>query len=311
MAALLDQAEGEDNFRQRLYFLLRSYTATLETSKRRDVLEILQAAQLELTDYLQEESAVVEVLEQAPTERDTPEDSPVKVSESLVANGKKKSVFRMFRKKNSRSSSYKSPKKSPDANHLSCSQPPIASIPTEKSLVPISTLFDNMARFLVELDSICDTVERSLLKSFSQKIADWALQPWSRSKHEALVAVTEGMRESLNECRHLALVNPIESSEVLTSVDPQECYILPSAHFPLLLTFNVAKEEEVIRNPVFGQERIYRTRVEVVSVGGSKKSPINRGNGSALGGNRTFLVHGAVSGVVKESGRRYVAMVYL
>jgi hypothetical protein len=67
----------------------------------------------------------------------------------------------------------------------------------------------------------------------------------------------EGMRESLNECHHPALVNPIESSEVLTSVGPQACYILPSVHFPLLLTFNVTKEEEVILNPVFGQERIY------------------------------------------------------
>ena len=314
MAALLDQVEGEDNFRQRLYFLLRSYTATLETCKRMDVLEILQAAQLELTDCLQEKSAVVEVLEQAPTERDTPEDSPVKTSESPGATGKKKSVFRMFRKKNSRSSSHKTlktPKKSPDAKHLTCSPPLIESIPSEKSLVPISTLFDNMAQFLVELDSICDTVERSLLKSFSQKIGDWALQPWSPSKHKALVAVTEGMRESLNDCRHLVLVNPIESTEVLTSVDPQECYILPSAHFPLLLTFNVAKEEEIIRNPVFGQERIYRTRVEVVSLGGSKKSPMHQGSGNALGGNRTFFVQGAVSGVVKESGRRCVTMAYL
>jgi hypothetical protein len=328
MAKLLDQAEQDEAFRQCLYYLLRAYTATL-TSKPRvdsDVLEILQAAQLELTDRLQEESYTVKVpsrpklLEQAPVDMDeTTTDEPVKhapetnggVDSTLV---KKKSVFRVFRKK-SKSPHTKSPKpKSPTpTERKSPSTPPTPTLipttipsPPKNKLVPASTLFDNMTRFLAELDSMCVTVERSLLKSISQKIADWALQPWSLSKHKALVAVTEGMRDALQNSENLPIVNPIESSEVLTSVDPRECYILPSAHFPLLLTFNVTDKESV--NSMFEQERLYRTRVEVVSLRGSKKSPVvvrrgSKGSSSSLS-SRTFFVQGAVSGVVKESGRR-------
>jgi hypothetical protein len=312
MATLLDQVEEDDAFRQRLYFLLRSYTATLETCKRNGALEILQAAQLELTDCMQEESSVVEVtqLEQAPTAHAGIFSDPL--TKSPAANGiitptKKKSALNMFRKKSSISPrKHKSPQKSP-----TLVPPSVSSCLTETMLVPISALFDNMSRFLVELNLICETVERSLLKSFSQKIADWALQPWSPSKHKALLSVTEGMREELQKCHHYPLINPIESSQVLTSVDPAECFILPSAHFPLLLTFNVAKEEENLQNPLFGKERIYRTHVELVSLVGSNKSPAHRGSGNALGGNPSFFVHGAVSGVLKESGRRYVALVYL
>jgi hypothetical protein len=165
-----------------------------------------------------------------------------------------------------------------------------------------------MSKFLQELDSVCATVERSLLKSISQKIADWALQPWSLSKHKALEAVTEGMREALtNNSENLPVVNPIECGEILTSVDPRECYILPSAHFPLLLSFHVTETEteKAATSPVFERERLYRTKVEVVSIRGAQKSP-NRGSNPR---SQAFFVQGAISGVVRESGRRLVLLV--
>jgi len=340
MAKLLDQSEENAAFQQTLYYLLQSYIATLESHTRvdGDVMEILQAAQMEVTDRMQADESIVSVpTTTTTTKRDAlvnggnhemaaaadKEDAIVEVSGTngsgkiaLQQSAKKKSVFRVFKRKGSKSSlgGGKSPKvKSPKAKPkspppepstvVSSSSPPTA-VP-EIRLVPVSALFDNMTRFLQELDSMCDTVEKSLLKSISQKIADWALQPWSLSKQKALVAVTEGMRDALLHTKNLPVVNPIESLEVLTAVDPRECYILPSAHFPLLLTFHVTDKETAI-----SQEQLYRTRVEVVSLRGAPKSPVkvvrlgSKGNNAAYNISRTFFVQGAVSGVVKESGRR-------
>jgi hypothetical protein len=73
-----------------------------------------------------------------------------------------------------------------------------------------SVMYENMSDFLGELDNICSNIERSLQKSFRQKIAEWALQPWSESKDSALAKVTADMRESLrrtDEPRAI-LVNP-------------------------------------------------------------------------------------------------------
>lgn len=360
MGKLLDQAEQDDGFCQCLYFLLKSIIATLEKQSRvdGDLIEMLQAAMLELTDRMQADkrtvvvpaklqmtvavaakketngqgkataSAMMQSTAAAVTEASGTNGGSVVPSQH--ASGKKKSVFRVFRKKGSKLSpqSAKSPKKSPKASKKSLPQaqqerpsvsptPPATMTtsitspsPPTTSVVPVSTLFDNMTRFLQELNGVCDTVERSLLKTISQKIADWALQPWSLSKHKALVAVTEAMRDALEKSKNLPVVNPIECCEVLTSVDPNECYILPSAHFPLLLTFNVVDKEEATK--VINREKLYRTKVEVVSLRGSKKSPVKlprRGskggsNASSLTGSRAFFVQGAVAGVVKESGRR-------
>jgi hypothetical protein len=351
MAKLLDQAEEHVAFRQCLYYLLRAYVATLEQEDRidADVLEILQAAFWELTDRMQADATSV-VVPQMLKPMKTPRvvmnghaETTSHDSEPLVCltgmNGsqsatpvqsavRKKSVFRVFRKKSKSSSpNSKTPKsnkvptttrsksKSPSSpepprvpSTLSITPPisPLEAIPPET--VRLSKLFDNMSKFLQELDSVCATVERSLLKSISQKIADWALQPWSLSKHKALEAVTEGMREALtNNSENLPVVNPIECGEILTSVDPRECYILPSAHFPLLLSFHVTETEteKAATSPVFERERLYRTKVEVVSIRGAQKSP-NRGSNPR---SQAFFVQGAISGVVRESGRRLVLLV--
>ena len=54
-------------------------------------------------------------------------------------------------------------------------------------------LFENMGWFLSNLDKLCGNIERSLLKSFSQKITEWALQPWSANKDRALAESTGDM----------------------------------------------------------------------------------------------------------------------
>lgn len=152
-------------------------------------------------------------------------------------------------------------------------------------------MYENMSDFLTELDKICATIERSLQKSFRQKIADWALQPWSAGKDAALAEVTADMRSSLESAAspQMLLVNPVESSELLSSVDCNECYILPSAHFPILLTFNVS--ERRCSDSIVGEERLYRTRVELVSLKSSSPSE-----------HQSFSVQGAVAGSISESG---------
>jgi hypothetical protein len=156
-----------------------------------------------------------------------------------------------------------------------------------------SAMYENMSDFLSELDRICSTMERSLQKSFRQKVAEWALQPWSASKDNALAQVTEKMRESLRQANEssdrMLLVNPVESSELLSSIDYDECYILPSAHFPILLTFNVSERRG--SNAVVGEHMIYQTTVEVVSLLGHEAD-----------NHSSYVVHSAVAGEVAESG---------
>jgi len=85
-------------------------------------------------------------------------------------------------------------------------------------------------------------------------------------------------------------VNPVESSELLSSVDCNECYILPSAHFPILLTFNVS-ERRCSDDSIVGEERMYRTRIELLSLKGSTASEYS-----------SFAVQCAVAGSISESG---------
>jgi len=168
----------------------------------------------------------------------------------------------------------------------------------------MSSLYDNMTEFLGELDNVCNGIERSLLRSFSEKITDWALQPWSASKGTVLATLTEGMRESLRKndgSKQEVLINPVDSSELLVSVKSEECYILPSAHFPLLLTFNV-KDRRILDDKatspgsetgaIIGKDILYRTRAEIVGLQGNV-SPESV----------SYIVHGAISGNIKESGK--------
>jgi len=124
-------------------------------------------------------------------------------------------------------------------------------------------------------------------------MADWAMQPWSPSKDSALAEVTALMRQDLaeiNAAEKMLLVNPVDSSELFTSVDYDECYILPSAHFPILLTFDVS--ERRCSDHLEGEERLYRTKVELLALMG----------GSDLSNERSFVVQAAVAGTILESG---------
>jgi hypothetical protein len=67
------------------------------------------------------------------------------------------------------------------------------------------------------------------------------------------------MRERLKQCHSLPLLlNPIDS-EMLVSIDAQGCYILPSAHFPLLPSFDcqVRANAACSTESIFGQDKMY------------------------------------------------------
>ena len=329
---LLKVSRRDEGFCQRLYFLLRSFISTLESCRPLhgkgdgspnliallNCLEQLRFAEKQLADRvissrlpssgrasLTDESVASSMVATSvssyapspvPSSPNVSERSPP--SEGKVA-GKKKSLLGFLRKKpqkkaiksssrgtlrNSRPSQkqHKTPVDVPhDDGFLTLAQSP-------------SLMYDNMSDFLGELDNICSTIERSLQKSFRQKIAEWAMQPWSASKDSALAKVTAEMRESLRQTRHepqrAILVNPVESCELLSSIDYDECYILPSAHFPLLLSFNVSEQRGA--DSVHDQERMYRTRVELKTIRGS----------SANLKHLSFVVHGALAGMISESG---------
>jgi Phosphatidylinositol 3- and 4-kinase len=169
-----------------------------------------------------------------------------------------------------------------------------------------STMYENMSNFLSKLDEICCTIERTLQRSFRQKIADWAMQPWSAGKDAALAEVTNNMRRSLrdaaestlkdsSDAKSLLLVNPVESTELLSSIDYEECFILPSAHFPILLTFNVS-ERRSCPDSIGGDEGLYRTRIKILSLKGRTDLEFNRvvvqgtvGGSTCLSGESEFL----------------------
>ena len=229
----------------------------------------------------------------SPGSPDSEEDSP-------ASKNSKRGMLGFFRKKKLANKSTRKqlqqqpapPQPKPRVTRRSSKSSTATTINLSLSQSP-STMYENMSDFLSELDRICATIERSLQKSFRQKIAEWALQPWSASKDTALAEVTEKMRESLRQANEasdrMLLVNPVESSELLSSMDYDECYILPSAHFPILLTFNVSERRS--SDSVVGEELLYRTTVELVSLRGSRSM-----------NNSQYIVHAAIAGDVLESG---------
>lgn len=171
----------------------------------------------------------------------------------------------------------------------------------------MSRQFENMAWILRQLDNTCSAIEKNLMKSFSQKVADWAL--WSSSKESALASVTQSFRSDLRLMNNnsgqsssssaeqrFPILNPLDPTELLTSVDANECFILPSAHFPLLLCFDSQPntllptliQSERSHIGVGSQDVLYRTKVEILGLSGT---PV----GTA------FAVQGSVAGVIQES----------
>ena len=201
--------------------------------------------------------------------------------------------------------------------------------------ISLSRKFENMAWILRQLDNSCAAIEKKLTKTFSQKVADWALYPWSASKESALASVTELFRSELRrmnapaadptcsetdavtsskpqENTRFPILNPVDPSELLTSVDADECFILPSAHFPLLLCFT--SEQYVTSSPKAeavlpsqgshsshpqgggGGDTLYRTKVEILDL-----------FSTAITQNRTndaYVIQGTVAGIMEESGVR-------
>eukprot|EP00934_Nitzschia_sp_Nitz4_P007645 Nitzschia sp. Nitz4//scaffold17_size182527//61404//65308//NITZ4_001846-RA/size182527-snap-gene-0.275-mRNA-1//1//CDS//3329539316//7635//frame0 len=165
--------------------------------------------------------------------------------------------------------------------------------------------FGNTLLFLKELEAVCSEIEKSLLRSFSQRIAGWALQPWSANRETELAQVTQVMRERLQKCKTLPMLDPI-CFNPLVSIDVRGCYILPSAHFPLLLTLeeelsddsNHSSQSSSVDMPlsqriVYGTEHVYRTRVEIVEVSNSSNPSDTKIN---------YSVQGSVGGAFAESG---------
>ena len=204
--------------------------------------------------------------------------------------------------------------------------------------ISLSEKFENMAWILRQLDNSCSTIERNLMKTFSQKMADWALSSWSVSKENALASVTQGFRSELklmnprsspssgqhrpnkytfavqsSKSARFPILNPVDPSELLTSVDADECFILPSSHFPLLLCFNSeyhavgspkALPKSGRENHTFSPQKggdggkgsgdtLYRTSIEILGL-----------RSTALPSTMmdAFIVQGAIAGVMQESG---------
>ena len=176
--------------------------------------------------------------------------------------------------------------------------------------ISLSRKFDNMAWILRRLDKGCQTIEKNLMKSFRQKIAEWALYPWSASKEMALRSVTDSFRselQTMNGCDsngsdRFPILNPVDPTELLVSVDSEECFILPSAHFPLLLCFNSAQNIGSPRaiskanhsSKQNGADVMYRVKVEIMGVSCSQERYLGD----------IFAVQGAVGGTVQVSGLR-------
>lgn len=176
-----------------------------------------------------------------------------------------------------------------------------------------AVLFENMGRFLNHLDSVAEIIERVLMKSFSKKITDWALQPWNDSKKDAFGECTSDFRDALKKLGEKKIgiksksdhnwspvLNPIDSNELLLSIIPEESYILPSAHFPLLLTFDSCPRHVSSTVPKKENSIFYTTKISMVALRGD----------SSTNDSRSYIVHACVGGKIKETGKSSIDPYY-
>jgi len=166
---------------------------------------------------------------------------------------------------------------------------------TSSRLGYMSTYIKQMDIFLSQLDDICFQIQNLLIRTHSQKVVEWAMQPWNATKEKKLLEATELLRSGLRDIQQRSenpLINPVNATEILSEVDPEESFILPSAHFPLLLTFNQKHSQKGIRQ----EDVFYRTKVEVIAIRGRK-------NDAATQGDPVYFVQGSVAGQVQETGR--------
>jgi hypothetical protein len=182
-----------------------------------------------------------------------------------------------------------------------------SSFPQVPTSMSMSQKFENLIWILRRIDTTCSEIEKKLVKSFPQKMADLALRPWTASKESALASITQNFQVQLRRMNsesdsHFPILNPVHSSEQLTSVDADECYILPSAHFPMLLCFNTCttpsspKSSRLTSSENQRFNTLYKTKVEILGL----RNTVHKSHGSG----EAFIVHGAIGGVVQESGAR-------
>ncbi|KAL3780653.1 hypothetical protein HJC23_000123 [Cyclotella cryptica] len=194
---------------------------------------------------------------------------------------------------------------SPSSNSTTSPQAPITVNLT------MSQKFENLSWILRRIDNTCSAIEKNLIKTFPQKMADLALFPWSASKESALASVTQSFRSELRRMNsdpdsRFPILNPVDSLEQLTSVDADECFILPSAHFPMLLCFNSRPSSGSPSSPVSSRllvsdesrfDTLYRTKIEILAL--RSAVPLSQ---KANGSGEAYVVQCSVGGVVQESG---------
>jgi phosphatidylinositol 3-kinase len=237
--------------------------------------------------------------------------------------GRSKKILKLFKKRSQKippTSDYPTQPKSPERVPAKTFTFPSVfhkahSRDTTNEPMSMSRQFENMAWILRQMDNTCSAVEKNLMKSFSQKVADWAL--WSSSKEDALASVTQSFRSDLRlmnnsnqsssavEEERFPILNPLDPSELLTSVDSYECFILPSAHFPLLLCFESQPNTMLpatmrsgrSRNEAICRDVVYRTKVEILGLSGTRAG-------------KAFFVQGCVAGAIKETTASSKSLVF-
>jgi hypothetical protein len=201
----------------------------------------------------------------------------------------------------------------PQDNESRGTEPLVTDVPST------ANLFENMGWFLSNLDQLCGKVENALLKSFSQKLTEWALQPWNPIKDRALADGTADMRNGLhvinllgrsrskdNDKKWAPVINPVNSSEFLVSIIPEESYILPSAHFPLLLAFKSCTRPDTdngipSESSAGETDTLYRTTVKINVIRGSKTKGTHEDDKKK---GFAYVVNATLGGNLKETGKR-------
>jgi len=160
--------------------------------------------------------------------------------------------------------------------------------PAESML--IGNHIDNLDWFLQSMENISQEASKSLLKPLTQKITD-AIQPWTPSKENSLRDATTTFRQRLKELniksyqrKSNPIINPVDAHELLDDVDPEDSFILPSAHIPLLIAWNLYHGKGI-------SEVVHTTKIQFIALRG------------AQGAGETYSVQGAVGGMTKETPR--------
>jgi hypothetical protein len=141
--------------------------------------------------------------------------------------------------------------------------PPVTKLATEHfgSSVNGKETLDRINIFLEKLDKLCDNVERSLVKTLPERLTGYVFANGSKGKLSDIRNATEALRTGLKKMHHsgqqnadaakqesvvFPFVDVIHSdrhfSHLVTGLDWSSSYILPSAHFPLLVGVTATRD---------------------------------------------------------------------